>query len=74
VAFEKRYKKKPAAREGIKSTISYAVFSSIDVNVFPLSIHRGGGILPPGEALTLLWVQSNPAPGRSIVNATIHID
>ena len=33
-----------------------------------------GSELAPGEAPTLLWVQPNPAPGRSIVNATIHID
>ena len=44
-ALEKLYEEKPAAREEIKSSIGYAVFSSIGINLILLSTENGGGIL-----------------------------
>ena len=44
-ALNKLYQERPEAREALRSSKGYAVFSSIGVNLFLVSTERGGGIL-----------------------------
>jgi len=44
-ALDMLYAEKPAARNELKSSKGYAVFSNIGINLFLVSTERGGGIL-----------------------------
>jgi lipid-binding SYLF domain-containing protein len=44
-ALKKLYSEKPDTRDQLKSSVGYAVFSNLGVNLFLVSTERGGGIL-----------------------------